>query len=355
MLRTTSFFVRVVLTALPLASRSLRPYRLFAADMQGELGEQARASIKGKTFHCQGASVYALHSHLVRQGKLAQEKYVRFAVALQTISDYLDNLCDRADVYEERAFRTLHVAFSDALDPSRTPADYYRDYPYKDDGGYLSSLVNDARHALGEGSAVETIRPHLLMFSEHYADLQTYKHIAPALRKERMRAWTSAYRETYPTISGWEFAAACGSTLGIFALASAKRDDMTSAEAQAITDAYFPYINGLHILLDYLIDREEDRIGGDLNFTFYYDSHDEMTDRLLYFTREALCAASRAPEPTFHTHIVYALLALYLTDEKTMHPDIAPTAEAIRAQLPPDAKRYFRLCRLLRKLKRINR
>ena len=355
MLRTASFFVRVVLTSLPLASRMLRPYRDLAGGMTGVLGEQARASIKDKTFHCQGASVYALCPYLVRRGKDAQEEYARFAVALQTISDYLDNLCDRAEVYEERAFRTLHESFCDALDPSRVPSDYYRDYPHKDDGGYLASLASDARRALGEGSATDTIRPHLRMFGKRYTDLQTYKHISPAFREERMRTWTSAYGEMYPQINGWEFAAACGSTLGIFALASAKRDDMTAEEAQAITDAYFPYINGLHILLDYLIDREEDRIGGDLNFTFYYTSHEEMTERLLYFTREALSAARRAPEPMFHTHIVYALLALYLTDEKVLHPDIALVAEAIRAQLPPAAKRYFCLCRLLRKLKRINR
>lgn len=355
MLRTASFFVRVVLTSLPLTSRMLRPYRQFADRMTGVLGEQARASIKGKTFHCQGASVYALCPHLVRNGKGAQEEYVRFAVALQTISDYLDNLCDRAEVYEERAFRTLHEAFCDALDPTRALKDYYRDYPYTDDGGYLSSLVGDARSALGNDSAVEAILPHLAMFGRRYSDLQTYKHITPALREEKMRAWTGAYAEMYPTINGWEFAAACGSTLGIFALVSAKRTDMTAEEARAITDAYFPYINGLHILLDYLIDREEDRQGGDLNFTFYYTSHEEMTERLLYFTRKALLSASRAPEPMFHTHIVYALLALYLTDEKTAHPDIRPVVKALCAQLPPDATRYFRLCRLLRKLKRINR
>lgn len=49
MLRTASFFVRVVLTSLPLASRMLRPYRDLAGGMTGVLGEQARASIKDKT------------------------------------------------------------------------------------------------------------------------------------------------------------------------------------------------------------------------------------------------------------------------------------------------------------------
>ncbi|MBO5244869.1 MAG: DUF2600 family protein [Selenomonadales bacterium] len=355
MLRTASFFVRVVLTALPLSARMLRPYRARAAAVTGELGAQARASITGKTFHCQGASVYALCPSLVRRGSREQARYARFAVALQTISDYLDNLCDRADVYDERAFRTLHEAFCDALDPARALSDYYAHYPYKDDGGYLSALVADARSALDEGASVCTILPHLKMFGKHYTDLQTYKHIAPDLREERMRAWTNGYLASYPDIGGWEFAAACGSTLGIFALVSANDESMTSDKARSIAEAYFPYISGLHILLDYLIDREEDRAGGDLNFTFYYASQEETAKRLLYFTQRALETAERAPNSEFHTRIVYALLALYLTDEKTEHPDILPVVRLVRDALPDESKRYFRLCRLLRRLKRINR
>ena len=354
MLRTALFFVRVLLTVLPLSAQTLRPYRCRAHKMTGELGVQARASIAGKTFHCQGASIYTLYPPLVRRGYRAQAEYVRFAVALQTISDYLDNLCDRADVYDEKAFAGLHEAFCASLDPERSLTDYYAHYPHKDDGGYLSALVADARDALGDGESVRTILPHLRMFGKHYSDLQTYKHIAPSLREARMREWTRRYKSVYPDISGWEFAASCGSTLGIFALVSAKHDGMTSEEARLITDAYFPYINGLHILLDYLIDREEDRIGGDLNFTFYYDSHDMMAERLLYFTREALSAARRAPESDFHTHIVYALLALYLTDPKVRHLDISPAVRKICAGLPSEASRYFRLCRLLRLLGRIN-
>lgn len=355
MLRTASFFVRVVLTALPLSARMLRPYRAHAAAMTGELGVQARASIAGKTFHCQGASVYALCPSLARRGSREQARYVRFATALQTISDYLDNLCDRADVYDEKAFRTLHEAFCDALDPARHTNDYYAHYPYKDDGGYLSALVGDARLALGEGASAQAITPYLARFGALYSDLQTYKHIAPELREERMRVWTDGYAASYPDINGWEFAAACGSTLGIFALVSANDESMTADKARLIAEAYFPYISGLHILLDYLIDREEDRAGGDLNFTFYYTSQAEMAERLLYFTRRALEAAGRAPDSTFHTQIVYSLLALYLTDEKTEHPDILPAVRMVREALPAECTRYFRLCRLLRRLKRINR
>jgi tetraprenyl-beta-curcumene synthase len=46
-------------------------------------------------------------------------------VALQTISDYLDNLCDRRGSPTGR-FRQLHLAMTDALDPAGETHDYYR-------------------------------------------------------------------------------------------------------------------------------------------------------------------------------------------------------------------------------------
>lgn len=354
MFRHLSFLLRTVCYALPLASRTLRPYRDLTSHMSGVLGEQARASIKEKTFHCQGASVYALYPPLVKEGQASQVRYVRFAVALQTISDYLDNLCDRAKVYDEKSFRTLHGAFCDALSPHCPRSDYYAHYPYRDDNGYLARLVTDSRRALTEGCAPDAILPYLHSLARHYSDLQTYKHIAPSCREERMRAWTSRYQADHPDLSGWEFAAACGSTLGIFALVCAK-EHLRESEAERIYRAYFPYINGLHILLDYLIDREEDRTAGDLNFTFYYPSAEMTADRIVYFTEQALRAARTAPESDFHTHIIYALLALYLTDDKCAHPAICPIVQTITARLTQAQKQYFPLCRLLRRLGRINR
>ena len=54
-----------------------------------ELRRQALASIEAKTFHCEGGSLCGL---------TAGDNYrqaIEFIVAYQTISDYLDNLCDQ--------------------------------------------------------------------------------------------------------------------------------------------------------------------------------------------------------------------------------------------------------------------
>src|SRR5664280_798366 len=69
-----------------------------------ELRTQALASIADKTFHCEGGGIYGL---------LAGQRYreaVRFIVAYQTISDYLDNLCDRSTSLDPDDFRALHAS-----------------------------------------------------------------------------------------------------------------------------------------------------------------------------------------------------------------------------------------------------
>ncbi len=115
----------------------------------------------------------------------------------------------------------------------------------------------------------------------------------------------------------YEFSACAGSTLGIFCLVSySVRSDFTESMAGKIRDSYFPYIQGLHILLDYLIDQEEDLIGGDLNFCTYYPSHSDMMERLEYFIEMADEHLRGIPHENFHRLINRGLLGVYLSDDK---------------------------------------
>ena len=60
------------------------------------------ASIETKTFHCEGGALYALLAEAHR------DDAIRFIVAYQTISDYLDNLCDRSTSLDPEDFTLLH-------------------------------------------------------------------------------------------------------------------------------------------------------------------------------------------------------------------------------------------------------
>jgi tetraprenyl-beta-curcumene synthase len=276
-----------------------------------ELRKQALLSIQSKTFHCEGGSIYGL---LAREGI---EPTIRFIVAYQTISDYLDNLCDRSNSLDPEDFRTLHQACLHALTPNAESINYYQFRQEQDDGGYLIKLVKTCQDILIKLPSYQTIAPGLHELADYYCNLQVHKHVKVQERVPRLKAWFEEHRHQIPEMKWYEFAACTGSTLGIFCLVAYACDPNCSKElAIGVKNSYFPWVQGLHILLDYFIDQEEDRIGGDLNFCTYYNSQEEITERFVYFLKEADKAVSQLPHQHFHRMINRALLGVYLADRK---------------------------------------
>lgn len=200
--------------------------------------------------------------------------------------------------------------------------DYYRFHPEREDGGYLARLVQICREILTALPGYAMIAPFLQDLSGLYRDLQIHKHVANEERIPRLTHWFEKYREALPAMQWFEFAACTGSTLGIFALvARAFRPGLTAGLVEGLKNAYFPWVQGLHILLDYLIDQEEDRQGGDLNFCSFYKNNAETADRLVHFYTQAREAVSSLPEAGFHLYVNRGLLATYLADRKASRQD----------------------------------
>lgn len=278
-----------------------------------ELRRQALLSIEHKTFHCEGGAILALlagHHY---------KKAIQFIVAYQTISDYLDNLCDRSTSLDAADFAALHEAMEDALSIHATARNYYRMRDDQEDGGYLAELAATCRQILGEwtNGNYDIIEPYLRELCSYYCSLQIHKHVVVEERVPRLQSWFQEHQKEIPDMSWYEFSACSGSTLGIFCLISyAMRPDFKERYADHIRDGYFPYIQGLHILLDYLIDQEEDIAGGDLNFCFYYENEQELFVRLKHFMVEADRHTDGLPHKQFHQMINRGLVGIYLSDEK---------------------------------------
>ncbi|MDQ0220284.1 tetraprenyl-beta-curcumene synthase family protein [Peribacillus cavernae] len=276
-----------------------------------ELRKQAMDSISSKTFHCEGGSILAL----VAEEKRADA--IRFIVAYQTISDYLDNLCDRSTSLDPEDFKALHESMHHSLDIDAVQTNYYRYRAEQDDGGYLRDLVGTCQSVLQKISNYPVILPYLKELCSYYCDLQVHKHVTVDERIPRLQSWFDTYKEKLPTMSWYEFSACSGSTLGIFCLVSySLREDFEANYADIIREGYFPYIQGLHILLDYLIDQEEDKDGGDLNFCFYYKNDEELFERFSHFVKKSDQYARKLPHKRFHQLIHRGLLGLYLSDDK---------------------------------------
>jgi tetraprenyl-beta-curcumene synthase len=276
-----------------------------------ELRKQALDSMNAKQFHCEGGGVYAA-ANLEQRHVL-----IPLIVALQTISDYLDNLCDRSTSLDAEDFRLLHQSMIDAVTPELPISNYYALREEQDDGGYLAALVEQCRNSIAELPSYRHVKNHVVELVQLYSDLQVYKHITHSKRESELLNWWAQYSSRYPNLKWNEFAAATGSTLGMFMLFLSATDPSLDAEqADAIRAHYFPSICGLHILLDYLIDQAEDEIGGDLNFCSYYDDQNTLNERMGQMVQAARKSADELPFGHFHRMIVEGLVALYLSDPK---------------------------------------
>ncbi|MEB3100258.1 tetraprenyl-beta-curcumene synthase family protein [Ferviditalea candida] len=303
---------RVYRYILPEVGSQLSSWREAASAIPDpELKKQAIASMTSKRFHCEGGAVYAA-ANLPQRHIL-----IPLIVALQTISDYLDNLCDRSTSLDEADFRRLHQAMLDAVDPAASLHDYYAFHGEKDDGGYLDRLVKTCQSCICMLPSYAFVQEQVTEWVRLYCDLQVYKHIRLDLREAKLLEWWERYRPQYPELLWNEFAAATGSTLGVFNLFLASSDKFLTEDAvQRIRTAYFPYLCSLHILLDYLIDMDEDKRGGDLNFCSYYSGPEETEARIGMIADEARRRVGALDHPRFHRMVIEGLLALYLSDPK---------------------------------------
>ncbi|HEY8486526.1 MAG TPA: DUF2600 family protein, partial [Limnochordales bacterium] len=290
---------------LPQASRELSRWERVAASLDDpERRRQALGSLRHKAFHSLGAAVF---------GALAPARYrgtvVRFAVAYQTLSDYLDNLCDRGPELSARRMRRLHGCMEQAVRPAaglRAPGD-----------PYLQELVACCQRACAALPGYERIQELNARTAALYAGMQARKHAPAGFRRRLLCRWFDRkLGQRFRQLCWWELAAACGSTLPVFAVFAAGAGGPEPAQVLAIWQAYFPWVASLHILLDYLIDQHEDAAARELNFASCYRAAGRAQARVGALYRRCLALACALPRPAFHRLVVAGLAAVYLSDPK---------------------------------------
>lgn len=307
--------------ARPLVKRSLVPIENRAGMIaDAQVREMALDSLTHKRFHCEGGAVLVASSSLL----------VRFVAAYQTLCDFLDTVTDRGPKVEVPVIRALHQALLDAVNPGGSTADYWRDHPL-DDGGYAAWLVNESRRCLQPVAGWQRVRTHVHWLAKRYVELQTLKH-APAVdqRAQNLEKWYGHYRNPAWDLNWWEFAAASGSTLGIFILVrEALQSRPDTVRLTSLFDCYFPWVGGLHILLDYFIDQEEDDAGGDFNFIRCYPDQTMAVAGIRRLYQQVLTASKALQDGAFHRYVARGLLGFYLADHKVRGPLVTPARQLL--------------------------
>lgn len=289
------------LRLLPGAARILSGFRALATTVPDpELRRQALRALADKRFHAWGAAAMVVGVPAARRpGAL------RAVLAIQTISDYLDNLADRSVPLRLAEVRRLHTALTDAVRPGRLGS-YYPARLRED--VYLPGLVSIAQEAIGQGG-LGPFENGALLALRRYAHLQSLKHLHPRQRREEaLVAWQRRRRRE--PLAWWERAAAAGSTLPAFAAVAGAAGDRT---ARTWGGEWGQRVAAVHILFDYAIDREEDAAGGDYNISLPGGPPAALGRRLGHHLRLALAERGLAEGPRL---VVRGLPALYLTDPK---------------------------------------
>lgn len=317
------FLVQVV----PLARAAIRRLERVAERIPDtQLRAQAVSALTAKAYHIAGASILATFLPSV-----AREHYVEIVAPLEAIYDFLDSLCDRHPETPESAYRQLHEALGDALDPTRPVHEYYLYGPGGDDGDYLYTLVRSVRRALRRLGDHELLIPYFREAAALYADAQTFKHLPPGERERACIEWHAREAPRAGDLSWWELGAAAGSQFHVYAALYAA----FCSEFDRIRDtynAYFPSLAALHVLLDSFIDQAEDRAHGELNWIECYGSTQTFLERASVLAARARSAFTTLPMPRAHLFTLRIMSLFYLTHPKIDQQDLDGDAlELLRA------------------------
>ena len=314
----------------PRASRRLHSLRDRALRIpDAALRKEALDSIDHKAYHVQGGSILATFLDGV-----AAQRYVDIVAPLETIYDYLDNLCDRLENVPPAAYATLHEALVDAVAPERPLRDYYRDGPQRDDGGYLRFLVESTRAGIAALPNYAAVAPRIAEAAAFYCELQSRKHLPPSERESNCEQWYAEHRLRFPGLYWWEFAAGCGSSLPVFAmLLLASQPRLRVSDVEATFDAYFPSVSAVHILLDYFIDQAEDAEHRELNFVACYATTAEAVDRVRAMVRETAARLRTIAHPDWHGFLLNAMCLFYLTHPKVFEQRLHAESRALLGAL----------------------
>jgi tetraprenyl-beta-curcumene synthase len=280
----------------------------------------ALVALATKRFHCEGAAA------LVGPDPRA----VRWVVAYQTLVDFLDSVTDRGPLVPARTIRRLHDAALDAVE-GRAPRPYFAGHPWND-GGYTAWLVAEVQAAGRDLPGWTTVTAPALRLARRYAELQTLKHQPEVGRRARaLSAWVRAHRAPGEDLAWWEWAAAAGSTLGIFALVrEAVAGPVPPDRVRDLLACYSPWMGALHILLDYFVDQEEDRVGGDFNFVACYPSDRAAATGLARVFGRTLAECGRLHDAGYHRWIALGLVGFYLADRKVSGRLVEPAERLLR-------------------------
>jgi tetraprenyl-beta-curcumene synthase len=289
-----------------------------------ELRRLVLAALRDKRTNIEGASAFAAFAPRALRAE------VTLALSsFQAAYNLLDMLGEQPSPDPVADGRRLHEALLYALDPTALPLDWYEHHPQRDDGGYLERLLGECRDAVASLPSYELAAPIAGAAAARIVAFQSLNLSESQGDHAALEQWAQAATPAGSGLQWWETAAACGSSLAVYALIAASANPrLDIREAQALERAYFPWIGGVHSLLDNLIDKHEDEAAGHRSLIEYYGPH-RAAQRMRWLTEQAMGAARELPRANGHIVILAGMIGSYLSTPQAHTAQLEPVAEAV--------------------------
>lgn len=274
----------------------------------GPIRDDALYALGHKRTHADGAALFSTLPDK-RDANL-----IRLLVAYELILDFLDNVSERHRT--EANGRELHLALIEAIAPERTPSDYYRHHPWKEDGGYLRALVESCQQRCRTLMSFEQVRAVVLAEATRTQVLALNHLTDPDARDAALRRWATEECADDEGFAWYEFGGAGSASLVVLALLTlAARPRVTAADVARMRRAYWPWMSLVAVMLDSYADQLEDAISGDHSYVAHYATPEARIERLCGFIRTASANALSLPAGHRHAVIVASMVAMYLSKD----------------------------------------
>ncbi|MGH2834705.1 MAG: DUF2600 family protein [Solirubrobacteraceae bacterium] len=260
---------------------------------------------------------------------------VKAAGAFQCAYNLLDLLGEQPSADPVGDGRRLHEGLVYALSSDAPRLDWYEFHPQRRDGGFLDGVLDECRSAFARLPSAEVVRPWARAAAERIVAFQSL-NLSEAQGDHRgLESWAEQATPAGTDLQWWETAAGAGSSLAVHALiAAAAQPRLTVDEAQALSEAYFPWIGCLHSLLDNLIDKREDEAAGHRSLLAYYGP-EQAAMRLRALATRAGAVAAALPHPSRHRVMLTAMIANYLSTPEARGDELRGAREAVIATAGP--------------------
>ncbi len=297
-------------------AREVRRWRTHAQAIPAQsIRVDALSALARKRGHTDGAALFCI---LPRS---RDPNLLRLLVAYEIMWDFLDSVNERGAAAGQVNGRQLHEALIAALDPDAALSDYYRHHPWREDGGYLKTLIAFCQQTCRRLPSYQAVRP-LIAQETRRAQVLAINHDTDAVaRDDALRAWAHEEQRVGYGVNWFELTGAASASMTVHALlALAAKPRLAGSEIGAVHSAYFPWISAATTMLDSYVDQTEDDANGDHSYVAHYATDAVALERIQQLVRRSLAEANQLPDRERHVVIVACMIAMYLSKESARAP-----------------------------------